>query len=101
MSWKLPIAAHTLACGTLISMDSRTFCRVGPWAQLGAKAAVAAIPATASAATAAFVIVTFMSFPQIVSLLPARLTRADGHRSAVFGRIETIVVVTPIFGAFT
>jgi hypothetical protein len=57
MSWKFPIAAHTFAGGALISIDSRTFWRVGPCAQ--------ATPITASAATtaAAFAIVALMSFP--------------------------------------
>ncbi|MGY4333120.1 hypothetical protein ACVWWG_007537 [Bradyrhizobium sp. LB7.2] len=66
MSWKLPIAAHTLAGAALISMDSRTFCRVGPWAQAGANAAVkAAAPAAVSVATnnVRRPIVTLISFP--------------------------------------
>ena len=69
MSWKLPIAAHTLAGGALISMDSRTFCRVGPWAQAVSDQANAAVKATAPAAvsTAAMTvrrpIVTLISFP--------------------------------------
>jgi hypothetical protein len=62
----LPIAAHTLAGGALISIDSRTFWRVGPCAQ--------AIPITASAVTtaAAFAIVALMSFPHFPIVLLAR-----------------------------